>query len=235
MKLRQVGTKVLFMSYAVVLAVFIWQKMTNHLNPENAFRWEDVPLVGVLMDKGWAITDVFNTDYSFDDEKVLEIPLSIDLMKDMVSNMHPKASPFALLIYRGLYYIDEKGYLVCPADDLSLDLPVITGSAFQIDVEKWRFAGDDMRDVLEFLRRIQRMNPVFFSQISEAHISAEFGIIVHTSLVQGIPLILGKGAMERKARYITAFIDQMEDSILLDNVKYMDLRMEGQIILKKNG
>jgi hypothetical protein len=235
MKKRHVGFKVLYVSYALIVSLVVWIKINNHLNPDNMFHWDELPLVSFFMQKGETIDDFFQTDYSTRDSKALEIPLSVDLMKDMLSHMHPKASPFARLAYHGLYIIDEQGYLVRAVDESSLDLPVITGSTYQIDVKKWRFAGDDMSDALEFLKRIQRTHPLLYAQISELYISTDNGIIVQTSLAQGMPLILGKGGMERKARYLTAFVDRMEDTSLLDNIRYMDFRIEGQIILKRNG
>lgn len=234
MKKHRLGFKVLYMSYALVVAVVVWQRIENHVNPDRPFRLEEIPLVGIMIERGTSLSDIFHTDFSRGDKSALEIPLSVDLMKDLLSHMHQKAAPFAVLVYHGLYYITEEGYLIRPVDELSQDLPVITGSAYCVDVKKWRFAGDELFDALEFLKKIQRMHPILFAQISELYISTEYGIVAHTSLAQGIPLILGKGEMERKARYLAAFVDRMQGDTLLEDVKYMDFRVDGQIILKKN-
>jgi hypothetical protein len=49
-----------------------------------------------------------------------------------------------------------------------------------------------------------------------------------------LPVIVGKGILGEKATKLNLVMMEMGTSQLLSTAKYLDLRIEGQVVLKKN-
>jgi hypothetical protein len=235
MNSKSISHTALFITLALLAGLFGWLRWLEPYAPGTFPNGHDIPLICILLEQTDAIASLFASPSRPHREDEILIPLSENLMTDVLAHTHPKSEPLAVITLDKLYYIDREGYLIGPADAfVQKDLPVITGKDFKVDVDKWRFGGDVMRDGLEFLKRLQKSNSLVYALISELNMTQQSGVIAYTSISNGVPLVLGKGQMERKVNYLNALLDGMGNTTLLDNARYLDFRIEGQIILKKN-
>ena len=60
-------------------------------------------------------------------------------------------------------------------------------------------------------------------------------MIAYLNVARSLPIIIGRGSLERKVAYLDAFLEQLGSTGLVEQAKYLDVRLAGQIILKKNG
>lgn len=138
--------------------------------------------------------------------------------------------PIALLkVHCTLYVLDQEAVLL-PSSPQYYDLPVICGSfrsSLQIGcpVESM-----EIQKAIQFLQFVIEDRPKLYGDISEVITGREEGLLLYLSSVRTLVKI-GKGAFEWKVRYLDAVLEEIQRDALVDEVKYLDLRFQGQVIV----
>jgi hypothetical protein len=230
MDIVTLGRRFLFFGMALMTGLFIgWRLLQAHA-PETRSRHtaddlrpQQISLEAELMQ---SIRDNLTDLYW---KKGENFSLSLPEVRQVVKGFRHNGKPFAIIASKELYVADRRGRILAPLDSMaSVDRPVITGDDFLIDMKSGRLTGGDMEDALLFLRLVDLP-----CEISELHLGKR-GLVAYLKYGRDLPVILGRGSIERKCEYLEAFFLQLGPSPLARRAKYLDLRIEGQIIVKEN-
>ncbi len=235
MNFLSLGKKVLFFSMALLTGLLIMYAIIEAHSPEmpvvydpSVFQIEDENTdTGLIQEK---INKYFEPE-----EKLVELKnLSTLEIQEKLKELNRKSKPFAYLSAKTLYIIDSRGNILSPADSLSHhDLPVISGDSLKINFSTMSLRGNEFNEAINLLKLLKKNNSLMYTNVSEVQIHDKIGLILYTNYAQGLPVIFGKGNLERKVAYLNAYHKELGDSELTYKAKYLDIRIEGQIILKK--
>ena len=235
MDFLSIGKKVLFFSLALLTGLLIMYAIIEAHSPEKPFIND--PTV-YQMDKeindDGIIKEKFTRFFESDDEIVNFRSLSTMEIQEKLKTLNRKGKPFAFLSGKRLYIIDNRGNILSMADSIShYDLPIISGDSLKINFSILRMSGLQFDEAIKLIKLVKKTNLVIYTNISEVYIHNKIGLILYTNYAKGLPVIFGKGELERKVAYLNAYHKKLGDSELTFNAKYLDFRLDGQIILKK--
>lgn len=143
--------------------------------------------------------------------------------------------PLALVNAGKLCVINRDGDIIRSEPLLSdYDLPVLTGQQFVVDDKKGKIVGGNVSQCLYFLTTVCDFNFPLYNQISEVKMDDKLGMIAYLKK-SCLPVIIGNEYMNRKVAYLSAVLPELESKNLLDLALYLDIRLNGQVILKKRG
>jgi cell division septal protein FtsQ len=142
--------------------------------------------------------------------------------------------PAAILGGPEPFCITAEGYVLPSVTSKEVfDLPAITGlpqeqpvrAGDRINTEKFRVA-------IEILREAQALDPDLYHLISEINLASE-DIIVYTA-EQGVPILFGKDRIRTQLGSLQSFWNQHVRQEGAENLKAIDLRFEGQVVVRWN-
>jgi len=235
MDFLSLGKKVLFFSLALLTGLLIMYAIIEAHSPEKPFITDPTvyQIDKEIKDDG-IIQEKINKFFEPEEEIINFKSLSTMEIQEKLKTLNRKGKPFAFLSGKRLYIIDSRGNILSMADSLShYDLPVISGDSLKINFLTMRLRGSQFGDAIKLIKLVKKTNIVIYMNISEVYIHNKIGLILYTNYAKGLPVIFGKGELERKVAYLNAYHRELGDSELTYNAKYLDFRLDGQIILKK--
>ena len=156
---------------------------------------------------------------------------SSEFAEDLVSPRFLK--PVAFVNMDKLYLVSKTGRIIGSADSSDVyDLPIISGDSFEIDSDGKRLIGDASKLALALLADIQR-NYALEPILSEIRVQDD-NAIAYLNIGKVMPVIFGQGAWEQKINKFISYQKQLGASELTREARYLDLRVENRIVVKKN-
>ncbi|HPG39565.1 MAG TPA: cell division protein FtsQ/DivIB [bacterium] len=226
------GKKVLFFSMALLTGLFIMQSIIEAHSPQP----RDPELYPAFTSEETSEPDGTILDKLIPEHKEIKSLNSVaqgDLQERLDSGKK-RGKPVAFLSEKKLYLLDGKANILAPADSAAYcDLPVISGDSLKIDWKRLQVTGEEIEQAMNFIKMTRKDDYLAYANISQIYIHHEIGLIVYTNYANGLPLIVGKGDIEKKIVYLKAFQKQLGNTKLAANARYLDLRLDGQIIVKK--
>jgi len=237
MDLQTLGKRALFFGAAVLVGLSVGLRILEAHSPSRIVPYKNPNGMDFFADRGNTLQELRRQDNpGSKDKNDLLLPIASPEAQRILKKSKNDGKPFFYLSSRQLYAVDEDGKILGLANSLPhRDLPVITGDALSIDSKKQRIAGEEFEQVVELLQRMEGMDHLLFNQISEIHLEKNVGMIAYLNVARSLPIIIGRGSLERKVAYLDAFLEQLGSTGLVEQAKYLDVRLAGQIILKKNG
>ena len=235
MNLLSLGKKVLFFSMALLTGLFIMYTIIEAHSPEKPVVYDPTVFQNKEKETETGLIPEKINQYFEPEEQLVEFKnLSILEIQEKLTELNRKGKPFAFLSAKTLYIIDNRGHILSRADSLShYDLPVISGDSLKINFSTMSLRGNQFEDAINLLKLLKKKNYLLYTNISEVQVHDKIGLILYTNYAKGLPVIFGKGDLERKVAYLNAYHKELGDSELTYKAKYLDIRIEGQIILKK--
>ena len=128
--------------------------------------------------------------------------------------------------------VDNKGRLLKTEAGIGIeDLPIITCADVKVDRKKMRVLTPEVLECLEFLDLLKKKSLPYYYYLSQIHIDSSVGAILYCE-GQNVPTILGSGHPKRKVAYLATIIKYIGNEEELSKIKYLDLRLDGQVIAK---
>lgn len=134
--------------------------------------------------------------------------------------------PYVIVNSGNMYLVDKEGYVIEKITFVKdyLDIPFVTGINQNLNIGD-QIDDQNFRNVLNFLMCLEDKNTKIFKTISEMNISEKGEI---TAFFRGgTKLQLGVGNATDKLATFELFLKKVST---LDNVKYIDLRFNNQIV-----
>lgn len=140
--------------------------------------------------------------------------------------------PLAVLINSTeITYVDDEG-MVLPVRTSSdiFDLPVISGFMSDKPLKiGLKITNYNFHEILQLLALMKQANRPLYHNISEAQLQNDGDIILFTT-ESTVPVIFGQGDIASKLVYLEAFWNTIIRTQGLQNLRYIDLRYNGQIV-----
>lgn len=203
----------------------------------NQFLTEESLLQRVSID---STQDLFEVQPDIIEEQIKQhYPLvkNVDVVRQLPGSIRIKveeARPIAKFYYeRECFGLDIEGALLSGLKpSLLYDLPIITGVRLQKQKNGMlRFAAGFSK-VIECLQDLQQNNLYLLNDISEIQFNAKSGIILYL-LDSAAPVIIGKKDISEKLKKMRLAFPQIKREINFAQTKYIDLRIESQIIIRQ--
>lgn len=144
--------------------------------------------------------------------------------------------PIAALAGNALLYIDEDG-VVLPAyhSGRVFDLPVLTGALPAAECAPGRrITKAAVREALDLVLLAREVDDELAQGISEIALR-EDGDLVVTTADAGIPVVIGRGNLPMKLVKFNAFWREIAARRGPQDLQYVDLRFEDQVVVRWNG
>lgn len=137
----------------------------------------------------------------------------------------------ALLKYNKKFYaIDDSGLVLPSKPGRLYDMPVISGNIRETLRVGKKIHQTDVTTGLGFLKTIVSDSPNLYKEISEVLPDPEKGLVLYTSQ-KSIPVYMGETNLIPKIRCLDAVLSDLGNQ--LSDIRYIDLRFQGQVILGK--
>lgn len=183
--------------------------------------------------------------FSVDLSEILERVLSQPIVRSAeVSRQFPdkldihilEREPVASINCGALRYVDADGVVLPDVGLLQkFDLPLISGigglqnmQAGKVVLNKEIFAA------LEICQTAQSLDTAISRMISEINMNSGGDIILY-SVDGGVPIVLGRGGIERKLLTLAYFWNNFVATADVNKLKSIDLRFEDQVVVKWAG
>jgi len=144
-------------------------------------------------------------------------------------------TPIALVNRPDIVYLDEDGVILPHSISKELfDLPVLSGLKLGQTIS----FGSRVRDphaieALQILKGAKMVNIELYHLISEIQIRNDSDMVFYTA-EGGVPIIFGDGDIADKLVRLDAFWSQVIEERGLQNLQYVDLRYDDQVIARWN-
>ncbi|MBI1807190.1 MAG: FtsQ-type POTRA domain-containing protein [Ignavibacteria bacterium] len=141
--------------------------------------------------------------------------------------------PIATINDGQLWYIDaERVLLPYVQSSMKLDVPVISG----IDgVQKMQIgqtiSNAELSQAIVLLQTAQAIDTTIYHFISEINMNGGKDIILYSS-DDGVPIIVGRGNVEKKLVTLQSFWNNFGKSQSTEKLRYVDLRFDDQVVVK---
>ncbi|MBN2356895.1 cell division protein FtsQ [candidate division KSB1 bacterium] len=227
---------ILIFSSAVLLGLIIglsWLQARSEVE-------EITPIDQIAADavKDYDLHEAFNADIieklrRAEVERSL-LPLSAGLLNTLQRGSEGKGEVFAFIAAGNLFPVNEKGEILsADATVAELGAPVLTGSGIKLNPKTKCIDGSLFSETVCFIRSLTKENGLLRHQLSEVHCDPSLGLVVYLSHTGTLPIILGRGKMEEKGRKLNILFNRMGSSVLLSSARYLDARLNGQLVVKK--
>jgi cell division protein FtsQ len=140
--------------------------------------------------------------------------------------------PVAFIYGLGLNLIDHLGYLM-PVPDTSnpWDLPVITGIKERLGNLGKPSSASDTYIALEILNYLETENPLLHAMVSQIDMSRNK--YINLFLIRGGATIhIGRDSYQKELYVLKNYLVNYIDWVELDDIEYIDLRFQDQLIVK---
>lgn len=154
---------------------------------------------------------------------------------DRISIAVDERVPVAAIPGERMLYVDSEGMILPPAhSEFIFDLPVLTGAIASAEcVPGKRVTSEVLREALQIVVTAQKIGDDFYRLISEVHIGPEHSIELFTS-ESGVPVLFGRGDAAGKMVKLEAFWREFVSQRGAGELRYIDLRFEGQVVVRWN-
>ncbi len=141
--------------------------------------------------------------------------------------------PVAILVDNGVWGVDSEGVLIprMPARH-GMDYPVIVGFRLKQHLVGRPIRHKKVRFLASFLSQLRKDNPAVYHMISEITMNELLGVYMRM-VSYNLPVVLGKKDLLKKCQKLELAMTYLMSANTLDTVRYVDLRFEDRIILKR--
>lgn len=221
----------------------------------GAVRWkEHLTLSGIIVDGESVVTkeEIVKLAQITSQTKLYDIDLAavqqriqanhfiknVEVTRDAPSTIRisvEERTPLAFLSVAGngeLVFLDEEGYVLPHALGRAMfDFPVISGvdSEAVITVGQ-RLRQSDILAALDVLECARRIGSEVFHSISEVRIRTGHDMVLY-STDAGVPILFGRGNVAKKLVTLNAFWKKFLTEQSPEEIRYIDLRFEDQVIV----
>ncbi len=233
----QYGKFMLFFSFAVLVGLFLTQRMLEaHSADEPVLSIDQMATQSALQFiDGEGLRDQLEEKIRRADEERAMLALASREFKLFLQEGGRKGSPVALLAVGRICGVDRKGNLVTlQPDTRTPDLPVLTGSGLRFNTKSKRLDGNLFVQAMEFIDELSKRSGLLSQKLSEVHCDPELGLVAYFSHTGTLPVLIGQDALQAKAKNLDIFFDQLGPSTLMGQIRCLDARLAGQIIIKKS-
>lgn len=142
-------------------------------------------------------------------------------------------TPIALVNRADIVYLDEDGVILPHTISKELfDLPVLSGLKLGTTISYGSVIHDKHAlEALTVLRGAKLVNTEMYHLISEIQIRDDSDMVFYTA-EGGVPIIFGNGNVADKLVRLDAFWKQVIEERGLQNLQYVDLRYDDQVIAR---
>lgn len=241
--MRKVFSILIFVAL-LFIGIKIGIRYAHWLKESGSFRVRRVHVVGnssiskadilkrahiPISKKIWSI-DLEQTELAILENRFVKSVHVVRAFPDAIFIEIEERKPIALLKVHGvLYVLDQEGVLL-PSSPNYYDLPVVCGPighSFQIGQPVESF---EIQKAIHFLRLVMQDRPRLYGDISEVITEKEEGLLLYLSSLRTLVKI-GENEFEWKIRYLDAVVNELERDVFVSEVKYLDLRFQGQVIV----
>ncbi|RPH92686.1 MAG: cell division protein FtsQ [Calditrichaeota bacterium] len=148
-------------------------------------------------------------------------------------NVLQSSRPIAYYLGDRLYVVDGQGKILGTADSLHTgDLPVISGRGLKLDSDRRCIAEPENSAVLALLSEFE---DIVLLKPLVSGISVKNGeLIAYMNFGRIVPVIFGHDHFEEKTGNLIEYYRQLGADELTRRAKYLDLRVEDRVVVKKN-
>jgi cell division protein FtsQ len=141
--------------------------------------------------------------------------------------------PLAAIMLGGISYLDEEGFVLPPLHSRDiLDVPVLTGMGQVGDLQPGKCASSPgVLEALSVVRLARKIDDHLYRQISEVHAAGKQDLMFYTA-ESGVPVLVGHDNIGVKLVQFESFWKQFVDPRGPGELQYVDLRFQGQIVVK---
>lgn len=142
-------------------------------------------------------------------------------------------TPIALVNRADIVYLDEDGVILPHSISKELfDLPVLSGVKLGQTISYGGMVHDShVFEALQILKGAKLVNTELYHLISEIQIRDDSDMVFYTA-EGGVPVIFGNGDIADKLVRLDAFWTQVIEERGLQNLQYVDLRYDDQVIAR---
>jgi cell division protein FtsQ len=143
--------------------------------------------------------------------------------------------PLAIINSTEILYLDEDGVVLPHSISKQLfDLPVLTGMPDGLALAAGAtLKNADIQEALKILACTKLVNKELYHLISEVRLRNGGDIVLYAS-EWGVPIIFGQGEIPSKLVRLEAFWNDVVRERGSDNLQYVDLRYDDQVVVRWN-
>jgi cell division protein FtsQ len=143
--------------------------------------------------------------------------------------------PLAIINSTEILFLDEDGVVLPHSISKQLfDLPVLTGMPDGLALAPGATLKDtDIQEALKILACTKLVNKELYHLISEVRLRNGGDIVLYAS-EWGVPIIFGQGDIPSKLVRLEAFWNDVVRERGSDNLQYVDLRFDDQVVVRWN-
>ncbi len=143
--------------------------------------------------------------------------------------------PLAIINSAEILYLDEDGVVLPHSISKQLfDLPVLTGMTENIQLTPGTMIkNDDVQEALRILATSKLVNKELYYLISEVRLRNGGDIVLYAA-EWGVPIIFGRGEIASKLVRLEAFWNDVVRERGSNNLQYVDLRFDDQVVVRWN-
>jgi len=188
-------------------------------------------LAGVSCENNTWRIDLIKAEDNIRKNRLVEQVLIHRMLPDILEIRIQEKQALALLkVDDALYAIDPEGYILPSKPGKMYNMPILSGQ-FTGPVR----VGSDIHATpvvtgLNFIHQVLEDRPGMYNEISEVVTDRESSLHLYLTR-EGIPVYMGDSDHLLKIRSLEALIRQSGSSLSMKNVRYVDLRYKGQVIL----
>jgi cell division septal protein FtsQ len=178
-------------------------------------------------------TDIYAVRSHLESDPMIKAVLVSRELPGTLSIAVCEREPIAALSNDQILYVDAEGVLLPHVETtVQFDLPFISG----IDSLSGSRIGrpmnqPDIYQAIEVLKTAQSLG--IYHSISELNMN-HGGDIVLNSTDGGVPVVLGRGSFPKKLEMLRSFWNNFVNMGNVDQMRYVDLRFEDQVVVKWN-
>ena len=143
--------------------------------------------------------------------------------------------PLAIINRAELLYLDEDGVVLPHSISRQLfDLPVLTGLPDDMNLTPGvTIKNADIQEALKILAASKLVSKELYHLVSEVRLRNGGDIVLYAA-EWGVPIIFGRGEIPAKVVRLEAFWDDVVRERGSENLQYVDLRFDDQVVVRWN-
>jgi hypothetical protein len=221
-----------FIGFALVIGLVLSLLILEARSTEE--ETESIDQIATEAVSGESLDEAFTSDLvekirRAEEERSLS-PLSTAALRALQRESDEDGRPFVWIACGSLFGVDEKGVVLSVSAEMT-DAPVLTGGGLKYNPKSKRVDGVLFREAVEFIRLLSKRNTMLGRQLSEVQCHPEVGLVAYFS--QNQPVFIGRGKLQQKVRKLDVFYEQLGASDLAAQIRCIDARLDGQLVLKK--
>ncbi len=177
-------------------------------------------------------TDLFSVQQRLLAQPMIKIATVTRKLPDALRIEIIEREPLAILSNNQMSYIDNEGIILPHVTSATFDLPIITGIIGLDSVRLGHVLNkSDIFDAIHILESAQAFN--IYRAISEVSMNNGGDIILYSN-EGGVPIVIGRGDIDKKLETLQSFWSQFAKSDVITQLRSVDLRYDGQVVVKWN-